>query len=723
MQGSLPDATKEADRLRPGTGFAAAFASISAALGRPSSPTVLYFGFDNAELENPDGETIERLARRVGLAVSSDRPRALLSGNAETPGLLRLASGRWLVLLSETADGNYVTAGLGGNAERAIVTRHELARMEPGSYSAFTRVYLNDAGSPYESDRNRIEKQHWFYGALLPFWRSYLMVAFAALFINLLALASPLFIMNVYDRVLPNEAIATLWVLALGVGLALLFDLLLKTARASLIDYTGRKIDIRLSQLVFDKILNTTMAARPLATGDFANRVSQYEFVREFFSSNTVATFIDTCFVFIFIAVIWAIAGPLALVPAAALVLVVAIGLVAQHRIGKRIKAAANEAAQRHALLVEVMSVAETVKNMRAEGPLSRRWRDLSVNSTFTTEQIKEISAGAVNATQFVQQAVSLTIVVWGAYLFQAGHITVGAIIASVILAGRAVSPLGQLAMTLTRFRQVKLSLSILDEIMGQPEDTPESTGFVNRVIENGNVGFEKLSFRYPHTDHDALSGISCRIHAGERVGIIGRIGSGKTTLGRLLGALYEPTDGRLLIDSVDIRQYHPAEVRAAVALAGQNSDLLAGTLKDNLLLAKPNASDEEIVEAARRSGIEDFVSGHPRGFDMQVGENGGNLSSGQKQSVTIARLLLAQPKIVFLDEPSGAMDMGSEKRLIVNLKNAFPENVTFIVATHRHSMLELVDRLLVLDAGRLIADGPKADVIRALQQKAGAVA
>ncbi|MEM9999922.1 MAG: type I secretion system permease/ATPase [Pseudomonadota bacterium] len=709
----------QTDKACVGLGFREAFAEIARHFSRPSSAAVLFFGFDDLSLERPNAELIERLGRRIGLSSETTTAKRLISGNADLPGIISTGDGQYLVLLSETDDGSFVCVGLGGSAHSAIVTRKELSAWADNLFHSFSRVYLNDSTTPFDNDHTRIEKRHWFFGTLRPFWRSYTQVALAALFINILALASPLFVMNVYDRVLPNEAIATLWVLALGVALALVFDLLLKTARAALIDYTGRKVDLRLSQLIFEKVLNTTLSARPLATGDYANRVMQYELVREFFSSNTIATFIDTCFVFIFILVIWMIAGPIALVPAIALVAVVVIGLVAQHRIAKRIAAAANEAAQRQALLVEVMSVAETVKAMRAEGALTRRWRELTINSTHTSEEIKEISAGAVNATQFVQQFVSICIVVWGAYLFQGGTITVGAIIASVILAGRSVTPLGQLAMTLTRFRQVNLSLRILNDIMSQPEDVPASTGFVNRTVNSGSIVFDKVSFSYPNTDHNALDGISMRIAAGERVGIIGRIGSGKTTIGRLLGALYEPTDGRVLIDGIDVRQYHPAEVRTAVALAGQNSDLLAGTIKENLLLAKPSATDEEIVEVARRSGIQEFIARHPRGFDMNVGEAGSNLSSGQKQAVTIARLLLAKPKLVFLDEPSGAMDMASERQLIQNLRNAFGNDVTLIVATHRHSMLDLVDRLLVLDAGRLIADGPKNDVIKALQQKA----
>jgi ATP-binding cassette subfamily C protein LapB len=255
---------------------------------------------------------------------------------------------------------------------------------------------------------------------------------------------------------------------------------------------------------------------------------------------------------------------------------------------------------------------------------------------------------------------------------------------------------------------------------MSMPEDLPSATGFVNRDIDRGGFAFHQVDFVYPGSDQKVLSGLSFSVQPGERVGVIGRIGSGKTTIGRLLGALYPPTAGSLMIDGIDIRQYHPAVVRTAVAVASQAADLFSGSVKENLLMGNPEASDAEIIEVARRTGVDEFVSRHPRGYDMPVGERGGNLSGGQRQAVAIARLLLARPKIIFLDEPSGAMDLASERRLINNLATAFGPETTIVISTHRYSMLELVDRLIVLDAGRVIADGPKAAVIEELQKKAG---
>ena len=543
-------------------------------------------------------------------------------------------------------------------------------------------------------------------------------VIVAALFINLIALASPLFTMNVYDRVLPNKAIPTLWVLAAGIMVAYLFDYLLKEARAALIDHAGRNADLRLSQMIFDKVLNTTLASRPMSTGEYANRVMQYEFVREFFTSNTIGLMIDTAFVFIFLIVIYLISGWLAIIPAVALLLSVAIGFRAQAQIGHRMAAASNEASKRQSLLVETISTIETLKSLRAEATMLRRWQELMKHSSRTSEEIKHISTNAINLTALIQQIVSVLIVIAGTYEFSEGRLAMGAIIATVMLASRAGAPLGQIAMTLARFRQATLSLRILDQVMEQPEDRPSTVGFVNREIKRGGFSFQDVTFQYPGSDNPVISKLSVTVAPGEKVGIIGRIGSGKTTLGRLLDGLFMPNEGRVLIDGVDIRQYHMSEVRSAVAVAGQSSDLFSGTVKENLLIGRADATDEELLEVARMTGVEEFVSRHPRGFDMPVGERGSNLSSGQKQALTIARLLLTKPKIVFLDEPSGAMDLASERHLINRLSSAFDKDTTLLIATHRFTMLDLVDRLIVLDKGRIVADGPKKQVIEAMQKK-----
>ncbi|UIK04591.1 type I secretion system permease/ATPase [Neorhizobium galegae] len=698
--------------------FKTAFRSVASFYGRPTSDIVLFSGLPDEISESLELDDVEHLAQRIGLEVIRHGERECREGNFDCPAIIVFENGGVLPLLETDADGNYVTDLVPASGNPVKLTRQELMALKPSFGFAFTLYYQNASDNASVGTAGEIERRHWLLRALVPYWRTYMRVIMAALFINLIALGSPLFTMNVYDRVLPNKAFPTLWVLAIGITLAYTFDFLLKTARAALIDHAGRNADLRLSQMIFDKVLNSTLASRPLSTGEYANRVTQYEFVREFFTSNTVGLLIDTAFVFIFLIVIYMLSGWLVVIPAVALVLSVLIGLHAQAKIGHRMAAATNEASRRQALLVETISTIETVKSLRAEAGMLRRWQELMKLSSRTSEEIKHVSSNAVNLTNLVQQMVSVLIVIAGTYEFSEGHLAMGAIIATVMLAGRAGAPLGQIAMALARFRQAMTSLKILDKIMEQPEDRPSTVGFVNREIKRGGFSFQNVSFQYPGSDYKVINQLSLTVAPGERVGIIGRIGSGKTTLGRLLDGLFLPSDGRLLIDGVDIRQYHMSEVRSAVAVAGQSSDLFSGTVKENLLIGRADATDEELLHVSRMTGVDEFVSNHPRGFDMPVGERGSNLSSGQKQALAIARLLLTKPKIVFLDEPSGAMDLASERHLLAKLSTAFSRETTLLIATHRFSMLELCDRLVVIDKGRIVADGPKAAVLEAMQRK-----
>ncbi|TCD11323.1 type I secretion system permease/ATPase [Oricola cellulosilytica] len=697
--------------------FRDAVQAIAGYFNRPSSLTVLFDGVPAPE-ERLQLEDVERVARRAGLAVVRMSGDALRPGRLELPAIFELSDGRFLPVVAEPHPG-HLEIPTAGAIEGYEASFDDLRRLGIDRAFVFSVAYSNAAERAELGEAEEMERPHWLYATLAPFWRSYVAVAVAAFFINLMALASPIFIMNVYDRILPNKATSSLLVLAVGVGLAVLFDLLLKAARASIIDSTGRAVDVKLSYALFEKVMFTSLSAYPASTGEYANRIGQYEFVREFFTSNTIATFIDACFMFVFLFVIYLVAGWLFVIPLGAFFLAVGIGLVAQYRIGKRVSRAANEAAQRQSLLVETISTIETVKSLRAEVPLLRKWSELTKRSSKTGEEIKQLSSGATHSTQFVQQFVTILVVIAGAFEFAAGHITTGAIIATVMLSSRTVGSLSQTALTLARFRQASLSLRILNGIMQQAEDRPSTVGFVNRQVTTGDLAFRGVGFQYPRSDAWVLRDLNISIKSGERVGIIGRIGSGKTTVGRLLCGLYTAQEGRVLLDGIDLKQFHPAEVRSAVSFVGQSIDLFSGTLKENLLLGREDATDEEIVSAARRTGVDEMAAQHPRGYDLAVGERGSSLSGGQRQAVALTRLLLTRPKIVFLDEPSGAMDMASEKQLINTLRVALEPEVTLLISTHRYSLLELVDRLVVLDRGKIIADGPKAKVLEALSARA----
>ncbi|MHB2169184.1 type I secretion system permease/ATPase [Alsobacter sp. R-9] len=700
----------------PADGLLVCLQFVARHFERPSSDVVLTAGLPLVE-GRLTVDLVPRAAARIGLvaAVSSRRIADLHA--LDVPAILITASGRALVLVDAPAGETcrVFVPETGGTREVAVA---DLERLHTGP--SITLLPHYDGASHDGRPATAIDREHWFWGPVKAYRTSFGVVALAALMINLIGLAAPLYTMNIYDRVLPNKATTTLWVLALGFAVVLLFDYVLKLARSALLDAIGKKLDIRLSEAIFEKVLNTPLASRPASTGEFVNRVTQYEFIREFFTANTLTVFIDCAFLFVFLIVIHQLAGWIVLIPMAAMVLVVGAGLVAQRLIGRKMAAAQAESSLRHAMLVEAVGALETIKGIRAEGAFLRRWDNVVRTGSVTQEEIKSISSGAIYFSLLVQQMVTVWIVVAGAYRFSAGEMSTGAIIATVMLASRAVSPLTSVATTLTRARHAFSAMTTLDGLMAMPDERVGQKNFVNRPIEAGAIEIRNGGFAYPRVDRRILDGVNLRIAPGEKIGVIGRVGSGKTTLGRLIAGLYTLSDGELLVDGVDVRQYHPHEVRRSVVIVSQDTDLFLGSVRENVLIARPAASDAELVQACKLAGVDDFVSQHPMGYDMPAGERGRNLSTGQRQAVAIARAFLIRPKILFLDEPSSAMDLATERLFLQRLQDAMPREQTLIIATHRFSMLQLVDRLIVVDNGRIVADGPKETVLASLRQSAG---
>lgn len=654
-----------------------------------------------------------RAAARVGFSARlikrrlTDLPQILL------PAVLLMKNSGAVVLASRKRKNASIIIPESGSGTVEI----PLAKLESNytGYAICVKPEYHVAELDAGASEKVINTKHWFWGAVLPLWRTYVQVFAAAFLINCLVIALPLFIMNVYDRVLPNKAFTTLWVLALGMGLAIVFDFILKTVRVALLNNVGRRADLVLASRLFEHVLGLDLSKRPLKTGEFANQLRDYEMVREFFTSSTVVTLTDFMFIWLFIFVIYLIAGPAAWIPAIAVFAVLAVGLALQVPLLRAVHRTQTEATHRHSILFEALTGLETIKCSRAEGQFQRKWEQFIDRNAGTTQRLRHISSLITNFTSFAQQLVSVGVIIVGLYLFDAGEVTTGAIIAAVILASRAVAPLGQIAGTLSRAQQAIHSYRVLDNIMSVPEEDLGQVRHISRKIEKGNLSFENVTFKYPESDAPALENFSVKIDEGERVAIIGKIGSGKTTIGRLLARLYIPSSGSLLLDGVDIRQYHPAEIRRCVSFVSQDTALFDGSVRDNIVLGAPQVSDELVIRAAELAGVTDFVRGHPLGFNMPVGEAGRLLSSGQKQAIALARSLLLGPKIIFLDEPSGAMDMASERLLIERLKATFKSDQTVIVTTHRSSMLALVNRLIVIDRGKLLADGPRDEVLAML--------
>ena len=657
-----------------------------------------------------------RAAARAGLSARIVRRPLDKLSPLFLPAILLLESNEAIVLIelddSDTAKVVVPETGR-GVAEMKV---SELAERYSGYVILLKPEYQFQQN---ESDADKPTGEDWFWSAVKPLWPNYLQILIAAALINVLALAAPLFIMNVYDRVLPNKAISTLWVLAIGISLAILFDFILKMLRNALIGNAGRRADILLASRLFGHVLNLDLSQRPMKTGEFANQLRDFETVREFFTSNTVVTLTDFVFIWLFIFIIYQIAGIVAIVPAVAVILVLVAGVLLQIPLRKTVDRAQSEATHRHSILIEALTGLETIKTSRAESQFQNKWEQFVGQNAKTAESLRLISAIGMNFTAFAQQLVTVGVVIIGVYLFNEGEVSPGAIIAAVILAGRAVGPLGQIAATIGRSQQAFHSLSMLNQIMSVPGENDADGRHINRSMTTGSVEFDNVTFNYPGSEQAALKEFSLKIEPGERVGVIGRIGSGKTTLGRLISRLYVPTEGSLLLDGVDIRQYHPSDVRRRVAFVSQDSAMFHGSVRDNIVLGAPYVSDDLVVRAADLAGVSDFVKTHPQGFNMPVGETGRFLSSGQRQSIALARAFLLDPLIMFLDEPSGSMDMASERALIGRLKGTFRSDQTVILTTHRTAILKLVDRLIVLENGSVVADGPRNRVLKMLKKKA----
>lgn len=598
--------------------------------------------------------------------------------------------------------------------EKSVLTLEDLKKIYTG-YAFFVRptARTDDRAGPSEIDTAR----DWFWATLKKNRTIYAEVVVAALIINIIGLVSSLYVMNVYDRVVPNSAFETLWTLSLGVMVAYFFDFALRNLRAHFLDHAGRRADVKMSAMLFEQILGMTMTARPKSAGVLASNMKEFETLRDFFTSATMAALIDLPFVLIYILVIALVGGPIAFVLIAAIPLVVGMGFYLQGPLQKITKESMHESALKNALLFETIIGLETIKVQAAEGHTQRNWEELSEKASRTAVRSRQLSSFAQNWALLVQQMVSVVVVISGVYLISEGVITQGALFACVILSGRAMAPLGQIAALMTRLNQSKHGLQQLDELMKKPVERPFGKHFVSMPDVRGRVEFRDVTFRYPGASVHTLSHMSFVIEPGERVGIIGAVGSGKTTIERLLLNLYEPESGSILLDGSDVRHIHPGDLRRNIGAVQQSPQLFYGSVRDNITMGHETAPDRAVLRAAEMSGVLEFLKDTPTGLDTQVGERGDALSGGQRQAVAIARALLYDPPVLVLDEPTASMDPASENRLKTRLM-ALCQGKTTILITHKGAMLPVVDKLILIDRGRLVAFGPKDDVIRKLQAR-----
>ncbi len=561
------------------------------------------------------------------------------------------------------------------------------------------------------------KEHHWFWGTMLLSKTIYRDVIIASFVVNLFLVASPLFVMNVYDRVVPNSAIETMWVLAIGIFVVYIIDLFMKNIRSYFLEIAAKKSDVIISSLIFEKVLDIKMSVRPKSTGSFASNLRDFDSIRSFLTSTTLTAVIDIPFSIIFLIIIWLLGGVLVLIPVTIMLIILAYVFAVRQPLQRSIEETYEAAANRNSVLIESLYNMEMIKALGASGHTQWEWEEATGEIAEKGLKSKLLSGSIPSVVQFFTQVGTLAILITGVYMIEERELTMGALIATVMLASRAMAPIGSVAALISNYENTKTAFYGLEEIMNMEQEHPADKVFVERPTFQGDIEFKNVSFKYDDESKSALSNVSFKIKKGEKVAIIGKIGSGKTTIQKLMLGLYHPTEGGIYFDGVDITQVDPSSLRKSIAYVSQDITLFSGTLKDNVTYKHPQATSEQIIEVAKLTGMEDFVNKHPKGFDMQVGERGDGLSGGQRQSISISRALVVPTPIVLLDEPTNMMDSTTENRLIHNLK-AYTKDKTLIAVTHKMTLLSLVDRVIVMDEGRIILDGEKHSVIKQLSGK-----
>lgn len=654
---------------------------------------------------------LPRAAARARLSARLVR-RAVAEIPADILPAILLLHGERACLLLEAREGKYLISHPELGAGAVEISAEELAQDYTGMACFVRPQFRFDARSP---EVGKVRGRHWFWSAIFENRRLYRDAIVAAVLINVFAMAMPLFTMNVYDRVVPNNAVETLWVLVVGIAIVVIFNTILSTARAHVIDSASKRVDIKLSALIMERVLDLRMEGRPVSVGSFAANLRSFEAIRDFIASASITTLVDLPFVILFLLVLAWISPWMLIPPVIAIVLVILVSLAAQFRMETLTMASYQASSQRNATLVEALTGFETVKTLNAQGAMQRNWERSTEYIANISSKLKLMSSTTVGFVGAMSQLVSVAVVTIGVYLAHDSAVSMGGIIAASMISGRCLMPLGQVAGLLMQYQNARTSLGSIDGYMQLPVERPETAEFMHRPVFHGAVEFRDVTFSYPGAAQPVLRNVSFKLNPGEKVGIIGRIGSGKTTLEKLILGLYQPSEGTVLLDGVDVRQIDPADLRRAIGYVPQDPVLFYGSLKHNIAMGAPYADDASILAAAEVAGVSEFANVHPDGFDMLIGERGESLSGGQRQSVAISRALINDPPVLLLDEPSSNMDHQSETRLRKQLAAASANKTMFLI-THRTALLELVSRLIVIDGGRVVADGPKEQVVEALR-------
>ncbi|MCX2758455.1 type I secretion system permease/ATPase [Vibrio sp. Sgm 22] len=686
---------------------------VSRYYGLANSPEALING-----LPLSDGKLtpflFPRSAERAGLVAKENRSDLESIPHLILPAVLLLKQGEACVLNSidlEKQEAEIITAESG--MVPIVIPVDELKEQFIGRYFLVKKQFRYDERSP---EVLKTRKGHWFWSTIWESKNIYRDVLIASILINIFAIAAPMFTRLVYDKVVPNLAFETLWVLASGIFVVFLFDLLLKLMRSYFIDVAGKKSDILISSKLFSKVLGIRMEAKPASVGAFAKNLQEFESIREFFTSATIGSLIDLPFALMFLALIWLMAGNLVFVPIAGVVILIIYALLIQGPLRRTIEEGSRLASQKYANLIESLAGLETVKLFSAQSQFQFRWEEAVAHMANWNIKSRRITDSIQNTAGFVQQSTNVGMIIFGVYLIAEGELTMGGLIAATMLSGRAIGPLVQLSLLSTRYNQAKSSMTLIEQVMSMPDEQEEGKRYIHRPIIQGHIALDKVTFHYPDSPVASIRDLTLNIKPGEKVAIIGRIGSGKTTLERLIMGLYKPTEGHVRIDDTDMEQLHHVDVRRNIGCVPQDSNLFYGSVRDNITLGRPLVDDRDVMDAANRAGVTAFTQQDPAGLERQVGEGGALLSGGQRQSIAIARAFLGRPPVLLMDEPTSAMDNRSEMHIKHQLNQLLPSE-TLILITHKTSMLDIVDRVIVMEKGCIIADGPKAQVLSDLKQ------
>lgn len=707
---------RETSSLPGGGPLAASLTLIAALHGRRISRDALLSGLpmENGVLTPA---LFTRAAKRVGLASKIIKSPLERINGLLCPAVLILGGSRACVVTSIDAAAEKASVIFPGEMDEGTAElSFETLRDIYTGYVIYLKPQFKFDERAGADDKRR--KGHWFWETLATEKNIYRDVIIASLLSNIFAFAMPLFVMNVYNRVVPNNAVETLWVMAIGVFIMITADFALHMARGYLTDLAASRTNTRLSADMMEQVLSMRSEARPASVGSMVSSIQGFDSVRSFISSATVFAYVDLPFSIFFIIVIAIIAWPLAIPILIGGLLVLAEAVMVQKQMRELSETTNRASSLKNATMVESLVAIESVKTQNLESTVQNRWEKTVAHLEAANVKMRLLSSAVISWTQWINVTISIATMVIGVYLIRANAISMGSLIAAYMLSSRAMMPISRVAGLLMQYYSTSRSLSALDDIMNKETEHEEGVTFLSRPDIAGGIQFRDVGFTYPEQERPALSALNFTVKPGEHVAIVGPIGSGKSTLFKLILKLFRQTEGSILIDGTDSRQMDPAELRRAVGVVPQEVMLFYGTLRDNLVMGNPYITDQALLQAIQISGVDGIVKNHPKGFDMQVGERGANLSSGQRQAVAIARAVLKNPSLLLLDEPTSAMDSGSEERVRHNLK-IFAKDKTLLLVTHRTALLDLTERVIVLDGGRIVADGPKEQILAALKEGA----